>query len=375
MSPELAHLSDEQRELLRTTRELATRRLRPIAERGVEGRVNRPLVQALAEQGLLGRLFGDGTVSAMEVCLIREALGSECTEADLAFVMQGLGFYPVLLAGSAELVESWLPEVAAGRAVTGFALTEPEAGSDVAAIEATAARVEGGWRLTGSKAYISNAPEADLYTIFARTGGEGTSGITAFALEGDAEGLNGEPIELLAPHPIGRLELDGAFVPDRGVLGDPGGGFKVAMRTLNLFRPGVGAYAVGMAQAALEIALAHAGERRAFGRPLRELQAVSHRLAEMATRTQAARLLVHAAASASDEDADGAARLVAMAKLHATEVAQRVVDDAIQVLGARGLERGGLLEHLYREVRAPRIYEGTSEIQREIIARELYRDA
>ena len=371
--PELSHLSEGQRELLSSTRELAAAELAPIAERGAEGTVNRLLVEALATHGLLGRLFGEGSVAAMDLCLIREGLACECTEAETAFALQGLGFYPLLLAGSSELVESWLPEVAAGRAIAAFALTEPEAGSDVGALSCAAERLDGGWRLTGSKAFISNAPEADIYSIFARTGGPGPKGITAFALPGDADGLSGESIALLSPHPIGRLELDGVVLDDGHVLGEVDGGFGVAMRTLNLFRPSVGAFAVGMAQAALEAAVAHAGDRHAFGRPLRELQAVSHRLAEMATRTQAARLLVHAAAAATDAGADGVSRLVAMAKLYATEAAQYVVDGAVQVLGARGLERGGLLEHLYREVRAPRIYEGTSEIQREIIGRELYR--
>jgi hypothetical protein len=372
-APELAHLSEDQRELLSSTRELAKAKLLPIAEQGAEGELNRPLVEALATHGLLGRLFGEGSVSAMDLCLIREALACECTEAETAFALQGLGFYPLLLAGSSELVATWLPEVAAGRAVAAFALTEPEAGSDVGALQCAAERADGGWRLSGTKAYISNAPEADVYSIFARTGGPGPKGITAFALPGESDGLSGEPIELLSPHPIGRLELDGVFLGDDQVLGEVDGGFGVAMRTLNLFRPSVGAFAVGMAQAALEAATAHSAERHAFGRPLRELQAVSHRLAEMATRTQASRLLVHDAAAATDAETEGVARLVAMAKLYATEAAQYVVDGAVQILGARGLERGGLLEHLYREVRAPRIYEGTSEIQREIIARELHR--
>ena len=371
--PELAHLSEAQRELLSSTRRLAAAELAPLADRGAEGTVNRPLVEALSTHGLLGRLFGEGSVAAMDLCLIREGLACECTEAETAFALQGLGFYPLLLAGSSELVDSWLPEVAAGRAIAAFALTEPEAGSDVGALSCSAERVDGGWRLTGSKTFISNAPEADIYSIFARTGGSGPKGITAFALPGDADRLSGESIALLSPHPIGRLELDGVVLDDSCVLGEVDGGFGVAMRTLNLFRPSVGAFAVGMAQAALEAAVAYAGDRQAFGRPLRELQAVSHRLAEMATRTQAARLLVHDAAAATDAGTDGVSRLVAMAKLYATEAAQYVVDGAVQVLGARGLERGGLLEHLYREVRAPRIYEGTSEIQREIIGRELYR--
>jgi alkylation response protein AidB-like acyl-CoA dehydrogenase len=180
-------------------------------------------------------------------------------------------------------------------------------------------------------------------------------------------------LELISPHPIGTVELDGAYVSSSDVLGDVDGGFKVAMRTLDLFRPSVGAFAVGMAQAAIDASLEHAGTRQAFGKPIKDFQAMAHLLAEMATRTEAARLLVYAAASAYDAGASQVTRSSAMAKLFATETAQFVVDSAIQIHGAAALERGHLLEHLYREVRAPRIYEGTSEIQREIIARELYR--
>jgi acyl-CoA dehydrogenase len=189
---------------------------------------------------------------------------------------------------------------------------------------------------------------------------------------GASAGLSGEPLELLAPHPIGRLELDGVHVPAGQVLGEVDRGFAVAMHTLDLFRPSVGAFAVGMAQAALDAAVAYAAERKAFGRTLAELQAVGHRLADVATRVQASRLLVHRAAADYDAGVRPVARASAMAKLFATETAQEAVDVAVQVHGARALERGHLLEHLYRDVRAPRIYEGASEVQREIIARQLF---
>jgi alkylation response protein AidB-like acyl-CoA dehydrogenase len=264
--------------------------------------------------------------------------------------------------------------VARGEAVAAFALTEAEHGSDAAALELRAERDGDGWRLTGEKTYISNAPDADVYAVFARTTPEkGAKGVTAFAVEGETAGLSGEPIELVAPHPIGRLTFDGVLVPGDYVLGEVDSGFGVAMRTLDLFRPSVGAFAVGMAWAAVDAAVEHAAERRAFRKPIKEFQAVSHALAEMATRTEAARLLVYSAASAVDEGASDVTRRSAMAKLYATETAQWVVDRAIQIHGARALERGHLLERLYREVRAPRIYEGTSEIQREVIARELFR--
>jgi acyl-CoA dehydrogenase len=287
--------------------------------------------------------------------------------------LQGLGSYPLLLAGREEVVRQWIPAVAEGEAVAAFALTEPDAGSDVAALSLRAEPDGSGWRLSGEKTFISNAPEADLYTVFARTSdGGGTRGITAFAVPGEAEGVGGEHLSLLAPHPVGRLELDGVRVEADAVLGEPGGGFGVAMRTLNLFRPSVGAFAIGMGQAAIDAAVKHTAERQAFGGHLRDLQAVSHRLAEMQARLHAARLLVHDAARATDGGRSEQRSLVAMAKLLATETAQQAVDAALQFHGGRGLEQGHLLEHLYREVRAPRIYEGASEVQREIIARELY---
>jgi acyl-CoA dehydrogenase len=372
---DLVHLSEAHRELLASTRAIARERLEPLARQGEPGRVNRPLVRALAAEGLLGRLFAGDGVSALELCIIREALASESTEAETAFALQGLGSYPILLAGREEVVRAWIPRVAAGEAVAAFALTEPDAGTDAAALALRAERVDGGWRLSGTKAFISNAPEADVYALFARTGaGAGARGVTAFAVPGDADGLSGEHIELLAPHPIGRIELDGVVVGDECVLGEVDRGFGVAMQTLDLFRPSVGAFAVGMAQAALEAAIAHAGRREAFGRPLREFQAVSHQLADMAVRTHAARLLVHQAAAAYDAGLRPVTRHAAMAKLLATESAQAVVDAAVQIHGAAGLQRGHLLEHLYRDVRAPRIYEGTSEIQREIIARQLFKE-
>jgi acyl-CoA dehydrogenase len=213
-----------------------------------------------------------------------------------------------------------------------------------------------------------------VYTVFARTSGErGARGITAFAVPGDAEGLSGERIELVAPHPIGRLRFDHVAVPSDHVLGEVDRGFAVALGTLDRFRPSVGAFALGMAQAALALAIEHTARREAFGRPLREFQAVSHRLADVATRVQAARLLVHQAATAYDAGIRPVTQIAAMAKLLATETAQEAVDAAIQVHGAVALEEHHPLSHLYREVRPPRIYEGASEIQREIIARELFR--
>ncbi|WP_405204220.1 acyl-CoA dehydrogenase [[Kitasatospora] papulosa] len=351
---------------------IAREELRPLAEKGEPGKVNRPLVAALGGLGLLDRLLGSG---ALDLCLLRESLARGCTEAETALALQGLGAGPVRLAGTEAQRARWLPEVRAGRAVAAFALSEPGAGSDAAALALAArpAPCGDGWRLTGEKCWISNAPEADFYTVFARTGeGDGARGVTAFLVPADRPGLTGEALDMLSPHPVGALDFDGVPVRADDVLGEPGRGFRVAMNTLNLFRPSVGAFAVGMARAALDATLEHTAHRSAFGAPLKDLQAVSHQVAEMATRTEAARLLVLAAAAAHDAGEPGVPRRAAMAKLYATETAQYVVDTAVQLHGARALRRGHLLEHLYREVRAPRIYEGATEVQRTIIAKDLY---
>ncbi|WP_330307940.1 MULTISPECIES: acyl-CoA dehydrogenase family protein [unclassified Streptomyces] len=353
-------------------RTLAAEHLRPLAEKGEAGHVNRPLVAELGRLGLLARLFTSG---ALELCLMRESLAQACTEAETALALQGLGAHPVHTYGTQAQREHWLPRVSDGGAVAAFALSEPGAGSDAAALALGAAE-DGpdGWRLTGEKCWISNAPEADFYTVFARTTpGAGARGVTAFLVPADRPGLTGTPLDMLSPHPIGALAFDAVPVTTDDVLGEPDHGFRVAMHTLNLFRPSVGAFAVGMAQAALDATLAHTAGRDAFGGKLKDLQTVAHQVAEMALRTEAARLMVYAAAAAYDEGAPGVPGRAAMAKLLATETAQYVVDAAVQLHGARALRRGHLLEHLYREVRAPRIYEGASEVQRAVIAKELYR--
>ncbi|MER7867100.1 acyl-CoA dehydrogenase family protein [Streptomyces cellulosae] len=354
-------------------RTLAAERLRPLAEKGEPGRVNRALVAELGALGLLSRLFTSG---ALDLCLMRESLAQACTEAETALALQGLGAHPVHAHGTPGQRQRWLPWVSDGTAVAAFALSEPGAGSDAAALSLSAER-DGpdGWRLTGEKCWISNAPDADLYTVFARTTpGAGARGVTAFLVPADRPGLTGSRLDMIAPHAIGALTFDGVPVTSADVLGEPDAGFRVAMDTLNLFRPSVGAFAVGMAQAALDATVAHTAARDAFGGRLKDLQAVAHQVAEMSVRTEAARLMVYAAATAYDEGADDVPRRSAMAKLLATETAQYVVDTAVQLHGARALCRGHLLEHLYREVRAPRIYEGASEVQRGIIAKELYKN-
>ncbi|HUG31891.1 MAG TPA: acyl-CoA dehydrogenase family protein [Acidimicrobiia bacterium] len=351
------------------------RALVPVAEAGSPGVVNRGLVRAIGEAGLFEKIFGAGEVTARELCELRQGLARVCPEAETAFAVQGLGGTPILLSAHAELRDEWVPRLRTGDAVAAFALTEAGAGSDAAALATTAEPDGDGFRISGEKTYISNAPGADIATVFARTtAGAGAKGVTAFAVAMDSEGISGEPIPMISPHPLGRWTFDGVFVPSHHVLGEVNGGFVVAMQTLDLFRPSVGAFALGMAESALRIAVEHAGEREAFGVPISEFQGVAHQLADARVHIAAAEHLVYAAARAYDEgDDSGLTGKAAMAKLFATEMAQKTVDVAIQVLGARGLEADSTLAHLYQEVRAPRIYEGTSEIQRNIIAREMFR--
>lgn len=343
------------------------------------GRVNRALVAELGRRGLLRALFGgepDTPVrdaAAMKLCLLRESVAQVSGEAETALALQGLGSYPILQSGTDEVVQRWMPGVVSGDVVAAFALSEPGAGSDAGALELRAERDGAGWRLSGEKTWISNAPDADVYTVFARTTqGVRARGISAFAVAGDSAGLSGEPLEMISTHSIGRLEFDGVYVEESALLGELDRGFVVAMRTLDLFRPSVGAFAVGMAQAALDATVEHVRTREVHGEPLGRQQAVAHRVADMATQLEAARLLVYAAASAHDrgDDPPGNTRRAAMAKLYATEAAQTIIDSAVQLHGAKALRRGHLLEHLYRDVRSLRIYEGASEIQRSIIARE-----
>ncbi len=296
------------------------------------------------------------------------------------FVMQGLGSRGIALAGSDDLKERCLPGVARGERVAAFALTEPEAGSDVSAIATRATRDGDVYRLDGTKTFISNAGLADVYTLFARTDdGPGREGITAFAVEAGAPGLRvSERVTISAPHPIGTLELAGCRVPAANRLGAEGTGFDLALSVLDFFRPTVGAAAVGLARRALDESVARCRQRMQFGRPLAAFQAVRFKLADMALSLEAARLLVMRAAAMIDRPGGSASREVrrasSMAKLYATEAAQRIVDEAVQLHGGLGVVRGQTVERLYREVRALRIYEGTSEIQRLVIAASLLKE-
>jgi acyl-CoA dehydrogenase len=329
----------------------------------------RVLVRRLGEAGLL-RLSVELDVRSL--CLARESLAYHGGLPDFAFAMQGLGSGAVTLFGTEDQKALLLGAVSAGRAIAGFALSEPDAGSDVAALAVTA-RLDGdAYVLDGVKTWISNGGIADAYTVFARTGdAPGARGLSAFLVDADTPGLRVvERIEVIAPHPLATLAFEGCRVPVERMIGGAGDGFKVAMSTLDVFRPTVGAAALGFARRALDEALTRAASRQLFGAPLADLQLVQGQLADMALDIDAAALLVYRAAWAKDAGAPRITREAAMAKLYATEAAQRVVDAAVQLHGGLGVMSGHPVERLYREVRALRIYEGASEVQRVIIARQ-----
>jgi acyl-CoA dehydrogenase len=332
----------------------------------------RGLVARLGQGGWL-RDSGAGEGERLDVrtlCLIRETLARHDGLADFAFAMQGLGMGAVSLFGT-PAQRAWLERTRAGRAVAGFALTEPASGSDVASTSTTATRVQGGWVLDGEKTYISNGGIADVYVIIARTGeAPGTRGLSAFLMPADSAGLSVvERIDVIAPHPLARLRLDRVELPEDALIGAAGQGFKLAMSVLDVFRPTVGAAALGFARRALDEALARVQSRRIGGEPLAGLQMVQGHIADMALDIDAAALLVYRAAWAKDMGAPRISREAAMAKLHATEAAQRVIDTAVQLHGGDGVRTGFAVEALYREIRALRIYEGASDVQKIIIAR------
>ncbi|MDH3196776.1 MAG: acyl-CoA dehydrogenase family protein [Candidatus Krumholzibacteria bacterium] len=336
------------------------------------------LVRALGEGGWLRHVvttaYGGARdrLDARTLCLIREALAQRSALADFAFAMQGLGSAPLTLFGSDALRARHLPRVAGGRAIAAFAISERQAGSDVAAIATRAVRDGADYVLDGEKTWISNAGIADFYVVLARSGeAEGARGLSALLVESDAPGLSvRERIEVISPHPLGTITLHGCRVPAANLLGAPGHGFKVAMATLDVFRATVGAAALGMARRALAEAVAWARERVVFGRPLGEHQMTQARVAEMACDVDASALLVYRAAWRRDASGGRVTRDSAMAKLYATEAAQRVIDSAVQLFGGLGVVAGHPVERLYRDIRPLRIYEGTSEIQRLVVARE-----
>ncbi len=314
-----------------------------------------------------------GGLDVRSLVAVRETLAWYSSLADTAFAMQGLGSFPVALGGSDVQRERWLRAVSRGEVVCAFAVTEPQAGSDLAGVRTRAESDGALWRLSGLKTFISNAGVARLYTVLARSSeAVGHKGLSMFLVDGDAPGIFVKTLEPMAPHPLGEVRFEGTPAL---LLGEEGGGFALALRTLDTFRPSVGAAACGLAQRALDEALRWTQARRQFGRPLSDFQATRLALAEMHVELQSARLLVRHAAWCRDLGKEPCALEASAAKLHATEAAQRVIDRAVQLHGGAGVLRGATVERLYREVRALRIYEGTSEIQKLVIARELLKAA
>ncbi len=334
----------------------------------------RSLVRHLGEAGWLRHAVAgeEGTIDTRAVCLLREVLAWHHGLADFAFAMQGLGSGAISLQGTPAQREQWLPRVARGEAIAAFALSEPEAGSDVAALACEARDIGDAYVLEGEKTWISNGGIADFYVLFARTGeAPGSRGITAFIVEAGTPGLEiAERLEVMAPHPLARLRLVECRVPRSQRLGEPGQGFKLAMRTLDVFRTSVAAAALGFGRRALHEALSRAASRRMFGQHLADFQITQGKLAQMATTLEAATLLTYRAAWQRDQGR-GVTREAAMAKMAATEGAQQVIDAAVQLHGGEGVRRGQVVESLYREIRALRIYEGATEVQQLIVAREL----
>jgi acyl-CoA dehydrogenase len=343
----------------------------------------RARVTALAEAGILKAVVPadhGGLHPRLDVrtlCLAREILAFRDGLADFAFAMQGLGTASISLFGSAELKARYLPPVRDGRAIAAFALSEPEAGSDVAAL-ATSAKADGPShvRIDGGKTWISNGGIADHYVVFARSGeAPGAKGLSAFVVDAAAPGLSvTQRIEVIAPHPLATLRFDGVRVPLASRLGGPGDGFKVAMATLDVFRATVGAAALGFARRALHETVERAASRKLFGAPLAELQMTQAAIADSASEVDASALLVYRAAWTKDQGAARVTREAAMAKMYATEAAQRVIDRAVQLHGGLGITKGVKVEELYREIRALRIYEGATEVQKVVIARELLKN-
>ena len=338
----------------------------------------RNYVNLMARAGILDYAVPkESNLDLRSVCIIREELSYSSPLADLAFVMQGLGTFAIRQAAQDHIREFWCSRAAAGKAIAAFALTEPEAGSDVASIQTTAARDGDGYVINGRKRFISNAGIADFYAVFARTGttAGGRAELSAFVVGAKVPGFSVvERTELLAPHPIGEIQFENCHVPAENLVGNEGDGFSLAMETLDTFRASVGAAACGMARRALDEAVRYASSRKQFGRLLVEHQLIQEKFADMITELDAARLLVYRAAYLRDTTSAKVTREASEAKLYATEAANRIVDAAVQIHGGSGLVRGSMVERLYRDVRALRIYEGTSEIQKLVIANQLLKE-
>ena len=333
----------------------------------------RGLVRALGDAGFLNHTAAlDGQLDVRSLCLMREILARHDGLADFALAMQGLGTGAITLFGTDTQKARWLPETRAGRAITAFALTEPQSGSDVANSTMTAHEDGDAYVLNGEKTWISNGGIADLYTLFARTGEDaGARGLSCFLVTPDIDGFEVvERLDTIAPHPLARLRFTDARVPKSALIGLPGAGFRIAMSVLDVFRATVAAAALGFARRALDETLARVSTRRIAGAPLFDLQMVQGHIADMALDIDAAALLVYRAAWLKDRGAARVTREAAMAKLFATEQAQKVIDRAVQLHGGDGVRSGQTVERLYREIRALRIYEGASDVQRVVIARQ-----
>lgn len=374
-------LDDAHRSLARDFRDWADREIAPLADSEPEDdealdALARELVGRLAQGGWLrytvpapwGGIRKDLDVRAL--CLMRETLAQYSGMADFSFVMQGLGSGPISLFGTEEQKTRYLPGVAEGKRIAAFALSEPESGSDVAAMTTTAEPDGFRYVLNGEKTLISNGGLADQYVVFARTGdAPGAKGLSAFVVDADTPGFSvTERFDVIAPHPLGRLKFEDCRISADQLLANPGDGFKIAMSSLDVFRSTVGAAALGFARRAHDEALARARERISFGKPLSDYQLIQAKIADMALKIDAAALLVYRSAWTKDTQGVRVTREAAMAKLYATESAQEVIDEAVQIFGGLGVVTGSVPERLYREIRALRIYEGTSEIQKLIIA-------
>ncbi|MDE2228705.1 MAG: acyl-CoA dehydrogenase family protein [Alphaproteobacteria bacterium] len=351
------------------------------AERDVHGTVRR-LVAALGRAGLLrhaapGAEGPNGGHVLRTLCLARETFARSSSLADFAFAMQGLGSAPISLYGTDAQRRRYLPGVCAGKTIAAFALSEAEAGSDVAAMTTSAVKCAGGYRLDGGKTWISNAGLADFYVVFARTGeGARSKGISAFIVDSGTPGFTiGKNIDIIAPHPLGSLGFENCVVGENQLLGKPGEGFKIAMATLDIFRSTVGAAALGFARRAFDEAVQRSVKRQLFGNAMASLQMIQEKIADMALAIDAAALLIYRAAWTKDTRGGRISREASMAKLYATEEAQRVIDQAVQIFGGLGVVRGVAVERLYREIRALRIYEGASEVQKLVIAGEVLQAA
>jgi acyl-CoA dehydrogenase len=379
MIEQLPFFTPDQQNLAKVVADFTASEIEPraTAEADVDASA-RQFLDLLAQADLLRYAVATDQLDVRSLCLIRETLSYSSSLADLAFVMQGLGTYAIRRAAAEHIRDFWLERASSGKAIAAFALTEPEAGSDISSLQTSARKDGDAYLLNGHKRFISNAGIADFYTVFARTGTneKGRAAISAFVVGARMPGFSVvQRTSLMSPHPIGEIELNNCRVPADNLIGNEGDGFTLAMETLDTFRPSVGAAACGMARRAVDEAIRYSTNRKQFGKLLAEHQLVQEKLADMITELDAARLLVYRAAYLKDTTRGRQTREASEAKLFATEAAWRIIDSALQIHGGAGLVQGSVIERLYRDVRALRIYEGTSEIQKLIIAGQLLKNS